>query len=148
MQELEGYFKGLADHTRMRIINLLLHGELCVCDIQRILDASQPNVSRHLNYLKHSELVLDRREGFRVFYRLSAEGDSTLQGLWEFLCGVFKRERILQADLRKLRQAIREGACAIPTDRALHGRVPPPGSRTSAPRLWRARSTGPIRARS
>jgi len=80
MQELEGYFKGLADRNRMRIINLLLHGELCVCDIQRILDTSQPNVSRHLNYLKHSGLVLDRREGFRVFYRLSAEGDSTLRG--------------------------------------------------------------------
>jgi ArsR family transcriptional regulator len=145
---LEDYFKGLADHNRMRIINLLLHGELCVCDIQRILDASQPNVSRHLNYLKHSGLVLDRREGFRVFYRLSAEGDSALQGLWEFLRGAFNREKILQADLRKLRQAIREGACAIPPDRMLHGRVPPPGSRTSEQRLWRARSTSPIRARS
>ena len=147
MQALEDYFKGLADHNRMRIINLLLHGELCVCDIQRILDASQPNVSRHLNYLKHSGLVLDRREGFRVFYRLSAEGDSKLRNLWEFLRVIFKREGVLQADLRKLRQAMREGACAIPTDRALHDRVPP-GSRTSAPRLWRARSIRPIRARS
>ena len=148
MQALEDYFKGLADHNRMRIINLLLHGELCVCDIQRILDASQPNVSRHLNYLKHSGLVLDRREGFRVFYRLSAEGDSKLRDLWEFLRGAFNREKILQADLRKLRQAIREGACAIPPDRTLHGRVPPPGSRTSAQRLWRPRSAWPIRARS
>ena len=147
MQELEGYFKGLADRNRMRIINLLLHGELCVCDIQRILDASQPNVSRHLNYLKHSGLVLDRREGFRVFYRLSAEGDSTLRGLWEFLCGAFKRERILQGDLRKLRQSIREGACAIPQDRALHGRVAPLESRTFAQRLGRARSMGPTLAR-
>jgi len=147
MQALEDYFKNLADHNRMRIVNLLLHGELCVCDIQRILDASQPNVSRHLNYLKHSGLVWDHREGFRVFYRLSAEGDSKLRDLWEFLRRAFNREEILQGDLRKLRQAIREGACAIPADRALHGRVPP-GSRTSAQRLWRDRGTWPIRARS
>jgi ArsR family transcriptional regulator len=148
MQALEGYFKGLADHNRMRIINLLLHGELCVCDIQRILDASQPNVSRHLNYLKHSGLVLDRREGFRVFYRLSAEGDSALQGLWEFLCGIFKRERILQADLRKLRQAIREGACAVPPRQEIHRTAVSQEPRTPTQRRLGARSTGPIRARS
>ncbi len=63
---LDQYFRGLADATRVRILNLLLHGELCVCDIQRVLDSPQPNVSRHLTYLKNSGLVLDRREGFRV----------------------------------------------------------------------------------
>lgn len=148
MQALEDYFKGLADHNRMRIINLLLHGELCVCDIQRILDASQPNVSRHLNYLKHSGLVLDRREGFRVFYRLSADGDSALQRMWEFLCGIFKRDRILQADLHKLRQAIREGACAVPLRREIRRTAVSRGPRTTTQHRLGARSTGPDRARS
>ena len=63
---LEIFFKGLADVSRLRILSLLLHGELCGCDIQYVLDASQSNVSRHLTYLKNSGLVLDRRSGYRV----------------------------------------------------------------------------------
>ena len=63
MKELEQLFKGLADQTRLRILNLLIHGELCVCDIQYVLESPQPNVSRHLTYLKNSGLVLDRRDG-------------------------------------------------------------------------------------
>jgi DNA-binding transcriptional ArsR family regulator len=42
MKELEQYFKALGDNNRLRIINLLLHGELCVCDIQYVLENSQP----------------------------------------------------------------------------------------------------------
>ena len=71
MKELEQYFKAFGDNNRLRIINLLLHGELCVCDIQYVLENSQPNVSRHLAYLKNSGMVLDRRDGFRIFYRLT-----------------------------------------------------------------------------
>ena len=57
----------MGDSNRLRIVNLLLHGELCVCDIQYVLENSQPNVSRHLAYLKKSKMVLDRRDGYRVF---------------------------------------------------------------------------------
>ena len=71
MRDLEQLFKGLADQTRLRILNLLIHGELCVCDIQYVLESSQPNVSRHLTYLKNSGLLLDRREGARMYYRLA-----------------------------------------------------------------------------
>src|ERR1019366_10315030 len=71
MRELEQLFKGLADQTRLRILNLLIHGELCVCEIQYVLESSQPNVSRHLIYLKNSGLVLDRREGARMYYQLA-----------------------------------------------------------------------------
>ena len=71
MRELEQYFKALADTNRLRILNLLLHGELCVCDIQFVLETSQPHASRHLAYLKNSGLVVDRRDGYRIYYRLS-----------------------------------------------------------------------------
>lgn len=54
MLELESIFKALGDTNRLRIVNLLLHGELCVCDIQYVLENSQPNISRHLAYLKRS----------------------------------------------------------------------------------------------
>ena len=72
MEQLEQLFKGLADRSRLRILNLLLHAELCVCNIQYVLGSSQPNVSRHLTYLKNSGLVLDRREGARTFLSTGA----------------------------------------------------------------------------
>lgn len=115
MKELEGYFKGLSDVTRLRIMNLLLQGELCVCDIQRFVDGSQPTISRHLNYLKHSGLVLDRRDGLRVFYRVAKENSADSQALRQFLRKVFKGKSVLEDDLKELRDSMARGACAKPT---------------------------------
>ena len=114
LEQLTEAFKGLADPTRLRIMNLLLHGELCVCHIQRVLSASQPNVSRHLNYLKHSGLVLDRREGYRVYYRLLDSRDGPLKGLFEFLRMAVRGDEIFRQDLGQLKRSIREGTYAPP----------------------------------
>jgi ArsR family transcriptional regulator len=115
MKELESCFKGLSDANRLRIMNLLLEGELCVCDIQRVLGSPQPNVSRHLNYLKHAGLVVDRRDGLRVFYRLRKDNSLHLDSLHKFLREAFSGDKALGADLRELRSAIRKGACALPS---------------------------------
>jgi ArsR family transcriptional regulator len=64
-------FRALADRTRLRIVNLLARGALCVCDIQRILEQPQSSVSRHLALLKSAGLIRDRRDGLRVFYALT-----------------------------------------------------------------------------
>ena len=57
--------------TRLRIVNLLAHrGELCVCDVESILEVSQSKASRHLTYLKNAGVVTDRRDGAWVYYRL------------------------------------------------------------------------------
>lgn len=114
MPDLEAYFRGLADKTRLRIVNLLLTGELCVCDIQRILEASQSGVSRHLTYLKHAGLAQDRRDGVRIFYRLAGEQDSTTKSLCEFLRIAFRKDEALRADLKQLKQALKDGTCAAP----------------------------------
>jgi ArsR family transcriptional regulator len=67
-------FKALADETRLTIISLLLrHGELCVCDVEAVLNISQSKASRHLRYLKHAGLIDDRRKGIWVYYRISDE---------------------------------------------------------------------------
>jgi ArsR family transcriptional regulator, arsenate/arsenite/antimonite-responsive transcriptional repressor len=112
MRELENWFKGLADLTRLRILNLLLEGELCGCDILHVLGTSQPNVSRHLTYLKHAGLVLDRRDGYRVFYRL-AEAKGKRKLLFEFLRAAFQNDESLRADRERLRHAVREGSCTL-----------------------------------
>jgi ArsR family transcriptional regulator len=111
MDELEQYFKGLADRNRLRILNLLLHGELCGCDIQHVLQASQPNISRHLQYLKNSGLVLDRRDGFRIFYRLSEPMRGPKKLLFDFLRHAFKDGELFEDDTCRLKEAIQHGAC-------------------------------------
>jgi ArsR family transcriptional regulator len=65
------FFRALADRTRLRIVNLLARGPLCVCDIRRILGQPQSSVSRHLALLKAAGLIRDRRDGIRVFYALT-----------------------------------------------------------------------------
>lgn len=111
MKELEQYFKALGDSNRLRIINLLLHGELCVCDIQYVLENSQPNVSRHLAYLKNSGMLVDRRDGFRMYYRLTDPTEATKRLLFTFLRQVFEAEEQLHQDTERLRDAIAAGSC-------------------------------------
>lgn len=113
MKELEQYFKALGDINRLRILNLLLHGELCVCDIQYVLEATQPNVSRHLSYLKNSGLVVDRRDGYRIFYRLAAPKQGMKKRIFEFLQDAYKNETQLAADKKRLREAIEAGSCTL-----------------------------------
>jgi ArsR family transcriptional regulator len=111
MKEMEQAFKALADATRLRILNLLLHGELCVCDIQFVLDSPQPNVSRHLTYLKNAGLVQDRREGPRIYYSLIQARAGLQKEVYPFLLRLFRQPRILKDDLRKLRKAVKRGSC-------------------------------------
>lgn len=113
MKELEQYFKALGDSNRLRILNLLLHGELCVCDIQYVLQTTQPLVSRHLAYLRNSGMVIDRREGYRIYYRLSEERPMSNRPLFEFLRQAFKSQEQLQQDTKRLKKAIAGGACTV-----------------------------------
>ena len=110
---IEQCFMGLADRTRLRILNLLLQGDLCGCDVQHVLDVSQSNVSRHLNYLKRAGLVLDRREGYRVYYSLVQRDEQSFPLLFDYLRSVFSRDKAFSADLKQLKYAIRDGACTV-----------------------------------
>ena len=112
MNEVERYFKGLADNNRLRIMNLLMHGELCGCDIQYVLDAAQPNVSRHLTYLKNAGLVEDRRDGYRIYYRLAQTDKAEYTGLIAYL-QIALRGQLFLADAKKLKRAIKDGACSV-----------------------------------
>jgi ArsR family transcriptional regulator, arsenate/arsenite/antimonite-responsive transcriptional repressor len=107
------HFKGLSEPTRLRMLNLLFQGELCGCDVQYVLELSQSNVSRHLNYLKRVGLVLDRRDGYRVFYKLADASDKSRNLLLDYLRHVFAREAMFADDLKQLKSAIRQGACTV-----------------------------------
>ncbi|HEX4600226.1 MAG TPA: metalloregulator ArsR/SmtB family transcription factor [Gemmatimonadales bacterium] len=65
------WFHALSDETRLEIVELLSHGERCVCELQESLDAAQPRLSFHLKTLKEAGLVTDRRDGRWVYYALN-----------------------------------------------------------------------------
>ncbi len=71
MSEAVQLFKALADETRLRILNLVAHQELCVCHIVEALGLGQSKVSRHLGHLRNAGLVNDRREGLWMYYSLA-----------------------------------------------------------------------------
>jgi ArsR family transcriptional regulator, arsenate/arsenite/antimonite-responsive transcriptional repressor len=65
-----GWFHALSDPTRLQIVEMLSHGERCVCELQNVLDAAQSRLSFHLRVLKDAGLVTDRRDGRWVHYAL------------------------------------------------------------------------------
>jgi len=127
MQPLVNLFKALSDETRLRILNLLLGGELCVCELMDALQMSQPRISHQLRILKGADLVTDRREGRWIIYALEAKGpedpaSSLLTLLQSWITeGVFDRDRAhLQETLAKgLRTSYRIEAQA--TERSNQG---------------------------
>ena len=71
VEDLGGLFSGFADPVRIRLLNLLAAGELCVCDLTEILGLPQSSVSRHLAYLRRAGLVETEQRGKFAHYRLS-----------------------------------------------------------------------------
>lgn len=67
----ENLFKALGEPTRLKIIKLLADRELCVCDLEEIMQISQPRISQHLKVLKHAGLVNERKEGQRSICSLN-----------------------------------------------------------------------------
>jgi len=72
-EETARFFHALSDPTRLRIVELLRHGERCVCDLTDAADAAQSRLSFHLKVLKDAGLLADRREGRWVYYQLRQE---------------------------------------------------------------------------
>lgn len=74
MKDLAQFFKALSDQTRIFIIALLLiRQELCVCDIENVLEINQSKVSRHLRYLLNSGILKDQRKNVWVYYRINED---------------------------------------------------------------------------
>ena len=91
-------FGALGDPTRVRILDALAHGELCVCDLAAVLRLSQSAVSHQLRLLRNLRLVRARRDGRIVFYSLDDQHiisifKQTLQHVQEESAGATKPRR-------------------------------------------------------
>lgn len=96
-------FKILADPTRLRILLLLVtQGELCVCELTHALDVIQPKISRHLALLREAGVVLDRRQGQWVYYRLNPELPSWAREVLEATAAGIGDQALFTRDRKKL----------------------------------------------
>lgn len=97
MGPLHRIFKALADPNRLRILNVLLNGRYCVCELEAILVLPQSLISRHLAYLRNAGLVEDRRQGMRVQYGVSLPG-RVGAALQMFMREALAEEEVYRAD--------------------------------------------------
>jgi ArsR family transcriptional regulator, arsenate/arsenite/antimonite-responsive transcriptional repressor len=104
-------FAAFSDTTRLRILNLLRDGELCVGDLVTILDLPQPTVSRHLGYLRRSGLVTTRKNGLWIFYDLAPATSVAHGKLIECLGACFTDVPELKGDQRKAARLRKSGGC-------------------------------------
>ena len=104
-------FKALADETRLRVVALLSHGELCVCHLEAALGLSQPNISRHLAVLRAAGIVEDRREGKWIHYRIVHHEDPDCERQLRALVKAYAKREVIRADVARLLRVRGPGAC-------------------------------------
>jgi ArsR family transcriptional regulator, arsenate/arsenite/antimonite-responsive transcriptional repressor len=111
VRPLSQVFRALGDETRLRIVALLAHGELCVCHLEKALGLSQPNASRQLGILKNAGIVDSRRDGTWVYYRLEKQSHAAVEAQLRALVKAFGAEDALEADHARLKKSCGPSAC-------------------------------------
>lgn len=120
---LADILKAAGEPTRLRLLNLLRQGDICVCDLQAVLAIPQHTVSRHLAALRHAGLVTDERNGQRVIYSLTPATTTQVKGLQELLNHCAQEEGVLRADRARLKRLLRKGQCSLNATTARKGKT-------------------------
>lgn len=102
ISRVDRVFRAFSDRTRLRILHLLGGGELCVCDLVEVLGVPQPKASRHLAYLRKAGLVVARRDGLWMHYRLAEPASEFHRKLIECLHCCFRDVPELARDAARL----------------------------------------------
>jgi ArsR family transcriptional regulator len=89
-------FKALSEEPRVRILNLLQnHSEMCISDVEQILDYTQTKTSRHMSYLKNAGIVGARKSDQWIFYYIQDEVQDLLSQIWNYV----EKDHILSKDI-------------------------------------------------
>jgi ArsR family transcriptional regulator, arsenate/arsenite/antimonite-responsive transcriptional repressor len=105
-------FRAFSDRTRLRILHLLLKGEMCVCDIVTITRVPQPKASRHLAYLLRAGLIVKRKQGLWAYYRLASAASPFHRSLIKCLKECFRDVPELAGDAKRAaRTCCQPGKC-------------------------------------
>ena len=108
-QSVNLMFRAFSDRTRLRILHLLLRGEMCVCDIVAITRVPQPTASRHLAYLRRAGLVRARKDGLWIHYKLAPAKSAFHRSLIKCLRECFRDVPELAADGKRMK-----AGCCVP----------------------------------
>jgi ArsR family transcriptional regulator len=113
LDSLEEAFKAFADPTRLRILGLLAGGEICVCNIHECLGIPQPTASRHLAYLRRKNLVVTRKDGLWVHYKLAPLDEPVMRVLMSAVTHVLCHCDSVTRDRQRLQV---QTGCCVPAD--------------------------------
>lgn len=94
--------KALSDETRLRILNLLVEEELCVCELEEILNINQSNASRHLEKLSNADLVVYEKRGKYIYYSINKETFEKYPFLFSIIKDGLKEIKKFNEDKQKL----------------------------------------------
>jgi ArsR family transcriptional regulator len=108
-------FKALAEESRLRILALLIHDEMCVCEIEACLKMTQSNVSRHLTVLKNSGIVESYKQAQWTNHKISDKFKNENQNLWLYLVEKLKTLPSYQMDLEECQKCKRQDLCNVRT---------------------------------
>lgn len=100
--DLELFFAALADRTRLRLLNLMSEGEVCVCFLADTLETNDPKISRHLAYLKRADLVRSRRDGKWMHYSLNRPQDAATGKLFDQVLETLAADKEMSRDRKRL----------------------------------------------
>lgn len=107
LEESSRTLKAFADPVRLRLLNVLSGDrEVCVCHLREALDLPQPTVSRHLAYLRKSGLVVGRKDGLWVHYKLARSRSGLQRILVGCLGSCLGDPEVFAEDHRRLVQAV------------------------------------------
>jgi ArsR family transcriptional regulator, arsenate/arsenite/antimonite-responsive transcriptional repressor len=98
LRDMAALFLALGDGTRLRVLNLIRHGEICVSSFTDVLSQSQPKISRHLAYLRNAGLVEARRDGKWMHYSVASGLDEKTRLLLQELFKWMEDQSALQRD--------------------------------------------------
>ena len=114
MQYLVKAFKVLSDETRLRILNLLLERECCVCEVMQALDISQSRASRNLSALYNAGFLRLRKDGLWSLYSIDKEGmKKNLSELVEVVGKTLEGNEVVSLDRERLQGAERVGPSCV-----------------------------------
>ena len=105
---LAARFSALSDPTRVRLLHLLLPGEMCVCDLVDIIEVPQPTASRHLGHLRKANLVQTEKRGLWIYYTLAPAKTAFHKALIDCIRVGAKECPVLQEDAKRRRARARQ----------------------------------------
>lgn len=119
IEKVAGVLKALGEPTRLKIVKFLSLQELCVCELEAVLNISQPRVSQHLKVLKHAGIVRERKVQRKAYFSLvpSALNEAEISDFSAFMCSSLEsipelaqeKARFYELEVNESVQACKEG---------------------------------------